>query len=59
MKKFEIRIEEKLRRFVEVEAENYQDAEDEVRRKWKNGEIVLDDGDFVGATFSLEEDDLC
>ena len=34
MKKFKIRIEEKLRRFVEVEAENYQDAEDELQRKY-------------------------
>lgn len=54
MKKFKIRIEEKLRRFVEVEAENYQDAEDELQRKYRNSEIVLDSGDFAGVTFSLE-----
>ena len=54
MKKFKIRIEEKLRRFVEVEAENYQDAEDELQRKYRNSEIVLDSGDFAGVTFSLQ-----
>lgn len=53
-KKFKIMIEEKLRRFVEVEAENYQDAEDELQRKYRNSEIVLDEGDFAGVSFSLQ-----
>lgn len=47
-------IEEKLRRFVEVEAENYQEAEDQLQQQYKKCEIVLDADDFAGVTFSLQ-----
>ena len=53
-KKFKIRIEEKLRKFVDVEAENYAEAEEKLQKQYKNGHIVLGADDFAGVTFSLQ-----
>lgn len=54
MKKFKIRIEEKLRKFVDVKAENYAEAEEKLQKQYKNQEIVLGADDFAGVTFSLQ-----
>jgi len=48
---FRVEITETLSRVVEVESSTAQDAEEIVRKVWKQGGVVLDAGDFVGADF--------
>ncbi|MBP3920127.1 MAG: DpnD/PcfM family protein [Bacilli bacterium] len=52
MKKYDIEIEETLRRVVSVEAENIHDAIDKVDEKYHNEEIVLDSSDFVESSIN-------
>lgn len=47
-KLFDVRISEELARTIEVVAENANEAYDKVYQMWKDCEIVLDSGDFVG-----------
>lgn len=53
MKEYQICIEEQLGRVVKIKAVCAGDAIREVRRMYKNEEIVLDDGDYVDTEFSL------
>ena len=47
MKTFKFEIIETLSRIVEIEAENYDSALDEVSTMYSEGEIVLDSSDFI------------
>lgn len=46
MATFKIQITETLQRVVEVEANNYDEAEDIVNEDYRNGNIVLDYNDY-------------
>jgi len=46
MATFKIQITETLQRVVEVEANNYDEAEDKVNEDYRNGDIVLDYSDY-------------
>lgn len=54
MDKFKVKIVERLERVVKVEAESFEDARDKVEAMYKNCDIVLDSGDFVGVVFALD-----
>lgn len=47
MKTFKFEIKEYLSRVVKIDAENYDDALDEVHQMYSDGEIVLDSSDFI------------
>lgn len=47
MKKYQIQITETLQRVIEVEANNYDEAEDKVNEDYRNGDIVLDYSDYM------------
>lgn len=47
MATFKIQITETLQRVVEVEANNYDEAEDKVNEDYRNGDIVLDYSDYM------------
>lgn len=46
MATFKIQITETLQRVIEVEANNYDEAEDKVNEDYRNGDIVLDYNDY-------------
>lgn len=46
--KYQVEIEEVLRRVEEIEADSADDAENKELESYRNSEIVLDDGDFIG-----------
>lgn len=46
--KYIVRVTERLEHMMIVEADNMQDAEDEVNKAYDNGQIVLDYDDFAG-----------
>lgn len=46
--KYQVEIEEILRRTIDIEAESPSEAEDKVRALYRACEIVLDAGDFNG-----------
>lgn len=46
--KYQVEIEEVLRRVVEIEADSADDAENKVLESYRNSVIVLDVGDFIG-----------
>lgn len=52
MQKYEIGIEETLRRVINVEAENIDEAIEIATNKYDSGEIVLDSSDFCDKTIS-------
>lgn len=52
MGKFTVYVTETLERVIEVEAKNHDEAEDIVRKKYENGEIILDSSDYVSTEFS-------
>lgn len=52
MKKYEIEVEEVLRRVVPVEANNIDEAIDKVEEQYKNEEIVLDSSDYCETHFN-------
>ena len=52
MKKYDIEIEEVLRRVVSVEANNIDDAINKIEERYSNQEIVLDSSDFVESSFN-------
>jgi hypothetical protein len=54
--KVTVDITETLSRGISVEAASREEALDAVERAYKNSEYVLDETDFCGVTFSIEED---
>ena len=56
MKKYAVKITEILERVVHVNADNESDAQEQVEDGWYNGDYVLDDEDFVVATFELTKE---
>lgn len=52
MKKYEIGIEEVLRRVINVEANNIDEAIEIITEKYDSGEIVLDSSDFCDKSIS-------
>ena len=46
--KYQVEIEEVLRRVVEIEADSADDADNKVLESYRNFEIVLDARDFIG-----------
>ena len=46
--KYQVEIEEVLRRVVEIEADSADDAENKVLESYRNSVIVLDAGYFIG-----------
>ena len=46
--KYQVEIEEVLRRVVEIEADSADEAENKVLELYRNSKIVLDAGDFIG-----------
>ena len=46
--KYQVEIEEVLRRVVEIEADSADDAENKVLELYHKSEIILDAGDFIG-----------
>ncbi len=52
-KKFTVEITETLQRQVEVTANSAEEAENIVREKYRNEEIVLDYQDFVDNEFKV------
>ncbi len=55
MKKYKVTITETLEKEVEVEAENYYEAEQTVRDAYGRSEYVLDSDNFIGVDFMAEE----
>ena len=55
MKQYIVYISETLARAVEVEAENEDDALEQVQELYDNGDIVLSADDFNGTDMSVEE----
>ncbi len=51
MKSYNVEITETLRRTVNVEARDYDDAIGKVREAWRRSEIVLDADDFLEVGF--------
>jgi len=51
MTKYNVEIIEKLSRIVEVEANTYQEAQDEVENMYNNSNIVLDYEDFKNTEY--------
>lgn len=48
LQKFNITVEEVLKRQIEVEANSYEEAITKVQEMYSNEEIVLDSSDFCG-----------
>ena len=46
--KYKVEIEEVLRKVVEIEANSADEAENKVLESYRNADIVLDAGDFIG-----------
>ena len=53
MKSYNVEITETLRRTVNVEARDYDEAIGKVREAWRRSEIVLDADDFLEAGFEI------
>ena len=53
MKSYEVEITETLRRTVNVEARDYDDAISKVREAWRRSEYVLNADDFLEAGFEI------
>lgn len=56
MKRYYVSVTETLNRVVSVCAESEEDAEEKVINAYKDCDIVLDDGDFVGYEVEAEDD---
>lgn len=55
MKKYEVTIQETLVRKVIVEADDMENAEDIVRRRYDRADLVLDADDFSDVQFSTKQ----
>lgn len=53
MKSYKVEITETLRRTVNVEARDYDEAINKVREAWRRSEYVLDADDFLEAGFEI------
>lgn len=53
MNRYKIHIKESLSRIVEIKAETSNEALEEVKRMYRNSEIVLDDGDYDSVDFNV------
>ena len=53
MKSYNVEITETLRRTVNIEAHDYDEALCKVREAWRRSEIVLDADDFMEAGFEI------
>ena len=53
MKSYKVEITETLRRTVNIEAHDYDEALCKVREAWRRSEIVLDADDFMEAAFEI------
>ena len=53
MKSYKVEITETLRRTVNIEAHDYDEALCKVREAWRRSEIVLDADDFMEAGFEI------
>ena len=53
MKSYNVEITETLRRTVNVQARDYDDAIGKVREAWRRSEYVLDANDFLEARFKI------
>ena len=51
--RFKVTITETLKRTVEVEADDQQEAEQMVSDGWHNSKYILDAEDFVGVAFEI------
>lgn len=57
MAKYKIEVVETSTRIVEVEADDVSDACGKVHNMWSEGEIVLDETDFMNVDFNYVEED--
>ena len=55
MKKFRVTVTETLKRFVEVEAENEDEAAEKVDFMYDNEEIVLTADDYYATNITVDE----
>ena len=53
MKSYKVEITETLRRTVNIEAHDYDEALCKVREAWRRSEIVLDADNFMEAAFEI------
>lgn len=53
MKSYNVKITETLRKTVNVEARDYDDAIGKVHEAWRRSKIVLDADDFLEAGFEI------
>lgn len=56
MAKYKIEVVETSTRIVEVEADDVSDACGKVNDMWGEGEIILDETDFMGVDFNYLEE---
>ena len=59
MAKYKVEVTETLQRVMEVDADNKEQAEAQVREMYRREEIVLDEGDFRGVEFEPYYDREC
>ncbi len=57
MPKFSVQITETLQKIVTVEAENEDEALQEVREGWEDGTYILDADNFMEVDFDLWDDE--
>lgn len=55
MKKYDVTITEILQKSVEIEAENYEEAERIVQERWENSQYVLGADDFKTVDYNAIE----
>ena len=53
MKKYLVEITETLQKQITVSANSREEAEQKVRNKYKNEEIVLDESDYIDTEFTV------
>lgn len=53
MKKYKVEITESLQRIIEVQAQSANDAIELIRQKYKKGEIVLSENDYISTEIDL------
>lgn len=53
MKKYLVEITETLQKQITITANSREEAEQKVRNKYKNEEIVLDESDYIDTEFTV------
>ena len=53
MKKYLVEITETLQKQITITASSREEAEQKVKEKYRNEEIVLDDNDYVDTVFTV------